>query len=88
MKTPETAQKIEAILRREFSPTQFSLEDQSYLHAGHNPAGGGGHYYVEIQSTRSNGISPLARQRLVLESVQKLFDENEIHALSMRCSPA
>lgn len=88
MKTPETAQKIETILRREFAPSEFSLEDQSYMHVGHNPKGGGGHYYVEIRSAKFNGVSPLERQRMVMRAVQILMDQNEIHALSMRCTPA
>jgi BolA protein len=83
MKTPETAGKIEAILRREFAPSAFMLEDQSYMHAGHNPEGGGGHYFVELRSARFNGLAPLARQRLVMDSVKELMD-TEIHALSMK----
>jgi len=87
MKTPETAAKIEAILRREFAPSLFVLEDQSYMHAGHNPKGGGGHFFVEIRSKRFNGLAPLARQRLVMDSVRELMDADEIHAFSMRCLP-
>ena len=82
----ETAKKIEVILRAEFSPSLFELEDQSYMHAGHREAGGGGHFFVAIRSARFNGLATLARQRLVLESVQALMDR-EIHALSLKCLP-
>jgi BolA protein len=79
-----TAQKIEEILRRDFSPVEFEIEDQSYMHAGHKAAGGGGHFFVVIKSARFNGLAPLARQRLVIESVKTMMDR-EIHALSMKC---
>lgn len=86
MSSEVTAQKIEEILRREFSPSEFELEDQSYMHAGHKAAGGGGHFFVTMRSKRFNGLSPLARQRLVLDCVRPMMDR-EIHALSMKCLP-
>lgn len=79
-----TAARIEEILRRDFAPSELSVEDQSYQHAGHRAAGGGGHFYVEIKSARFTGLAPLARQRLVIASVQAMMDR-EIHALSMKC---
>ena len=82
----ETARKIEEILRRDFAPSEFELEDQSYMHAGHSAAGGGGHFVVILRSKRFNGLAPLARQRLVIESVKAMMDR-EIHALSMKCLP-
>jgi BolA protein len=86
MDSEQTGRKIEEILRREFSPSEFELEDQSYMHAGHKAAGGGGHFFVAMKSKRFNGLSPLARQRLVLDSVRGMMDK-EIHALSMKCLP-
>lgn len=80
----ETAKKIEDILRKEFEPTEFELDDQSYLHAGHKSAGGGGHFFVKIKSAKFSGLSPLARQRLVIAAVRSMMDK-EIHALSMKC---
>ena len=79
-----TVERIEEILRRDFSPSEFEIEDQSYQHAGHKAAGSGGHFFVVIRSARFTGLAPLARQRLVLESVKAMMDR-EIHALSMRC---
>jgi BolA protein len=80
----ETARKLRGILEREFQPLELAIEDQSHLHRGHRQAGGGGHFFVVIRSNRFDGLSPLARQRLVLDSVQSLMDK-EIHALSLRC---
>ncbi len=82
-----TAEKIREILEREFKPLELEIEDQSHLHKGHKQAGGGGHFFVLIKSKRFQGLAPLARQRLVLESVASLMD-TEIHALSFRCLPA
>jgi BolA protein len=79
-----TAERIEEILRRDFSPSEFEIEDQSYMHAGHKAAGGGGHFFVTIKSARFNGLAPLARQRLVIAAVKEMMDK-EIHALSMKC---
>lgn len=81
-----TAKEIEKRLRAEFSPSEFELEDQSFMHAGHKSAGGGGHFFVRIKSARFNGLTPLARQRLVIAAVQPMMDR-EIHALSMQCLP-
>jgi BolA protein len=82
-----TAARIEEILRREFAPLELEIEDQSYQHVGHKAAGGGGHFFVTIKSARFTGLAPLARQRLVMESVKPMMDV-EIHALSMKCVPA
>ena len=82
----QTAAQIEAILRRDFSPSEFAIEDQSHRHRHHKQAGGGGHFFVTMKSARFNGLAPLARQRLVLEAVAPLMDR-EVHALSMRCLP-
>ncbi len=86
MSSEQTAKKIEELLRNEFSPSEFELEDQSYMHAGHKVAGGGGHFLVTLKSKRFNGLTPLARQRLVIEAVKGMMDK-EIHALSMKCLP-
>ncbi len=86
MDSTTTAGKIEEILKREFEPSELRVEDQSYMHIGHKAAGGGGHFYVEISSRRFNGLTPLARQRLVIASMGDMMDK-EIHALSMKCMP-
>ncbi len=83
----ETAKKIVEILQRDFAPTKLEIEDQSHLHRGHKQAGGGGHFFVHIESKRFQGLAPLARQRLVLDAMGTLMDR-EIHALSMKCVPS
>ena len=82
-----TAEKIRDILEREFQPLELKIDDQSHHHVGHKSAGGGGHFFVTVKSARFNGLSPIARQRLVIESMGAMMDR-EIHALSMKCLPA
>jgi len=82
----ETAEKIVAILKKELATEEVSIEDQSRFHVGHRAAGGGGHFAVTIRSARFNGLSPIARQRLVLEAVGIMMD-NEVHALTVKCLP-
>lgn len=86
MNSEVTAEKIEKILMAAFPGAEIQLEDQSHHHIGHKAAGGGGHFYVTIRSERFNGLSPIARQRLVLDAVRPMMDK-EIHALSMKCLP-
>ena len=80
-----TAATLLKILQKEFGP-EVSIEDQSHHHVGHKSAGGGGHFYAVIVSEKFQGLSPLARQRLVLDLVKPLMDK-EVHALSMKCLP-
>lgn len=81
-----TVEKIRAILEKEFAPESLTIEDQSHLHKGHKQAGGGGHFFVTMASARFAGLTPLARQRLVYDSMGAMM-EGEIHALSLRLAP-
>jgi len=81
-----TVEKIKAILEKDFSPIGLEIEDQSHFHKGHKQAGGGGHFLVTMSSARFAGLAPLARQRLVYDSMGAMM-EGEIHALSLRLSP-
>lgn len=82
-----TAEKIRAILERDFLPLELKIDDQSRHHVGHKSAGGGGHFFVTLKSARFNGLTPISRQRLVIASMGAMMDR-EIHALSMKCLPA
>lgn len=86
MDSAQTAKRIEEILKKEFSPATLEVEDQSYMHAGHKAAGGGGHFFVTVSSKRFNGLPLIARQRLVIAAMGAMMDR-EIHALSMKCLP-
>ena len=70
-------------LRARFGSAPIDVQDDSHLHAGHDGAkGGGGHYTVKIVSDLFAGKPPLARHRLVYDSL-KDWMPGRIHALSI-----
>ena len=74
---------IEQKLRVELQAAFVEVEDESHLHAGHEGAkSGGGHYRATIVSARFEGLSKLAAQRLVYQTLAEEM-QGEIHALSM-----
>lgn len=75
---------IEAALIDALSPTHIEILDESARHAGHAGAkSGGGHFRALLVSRHFEGLSQMARQRLVYRTVSKWMG-NQIHALSMR----
>lgn len=79
-----TAALMESLLRDAFAPQQIAIRDDSHLHAGH--AGvkerGGGHYHLHLVSAHFEGVSPVARHRLVYQCLVPI--QSQIHALSMQ----
>jgi BolA protein len=75
---------IEARLREELAARHVDVVDESHRHAGHaGAASGGGHFRATIVSDRFEGLSRVARQRLVY-GVLAAEMESEIHALALR----
>jgi BolA protein len=73
-------ERIEAALRAALEPTEFVLQDDSHLHAGHAGAREGSHYTVRLVSERFAGLNRVARHRLVYD-VLKVQMQAGIHAL-------
>lgn len=77
---------IEAEIRERLqalAATTLNLEDESAQHAGHaGAASGGGHYRLTIVSARFAGLGPVARHRLIYETLGDLM-QNGIHALAI-----
>jgi BolA protein len=64
-------------------PQAIDIEDDSARHAGHpGAASGGGHYRLRLVSHQFEGLSRLARHRLVYDSLGQMM-QREVHALSM-----
>jgi len=64
-------------------PQSVEIDDDSALHAGHEGArSGGGHYRLRLVSRRFDGLSRLARHRLVYDSVGQMM-QREVHALTL-----
>ncbi len=78
------AERMEKVLRARFSPLDFRLEDESGRHTGHAGARPGGetHYKLRLVSPVFDGLSRVARQRLVYEALAGEF-ETGLHALSL-----
>jgi BolA protein len=74
--------EIEAALQAALEPLQLVVRDDSHLHAGHAGAREGRHFSVQIVSPRFNGLSRLARHRLVYDSLHALIPRG-IHALAI-----
>ncbi len=77
------SQAIEVALRAALSPLELEVVDDSHLHAGHAGAREGGHYTVRIVSARFEGLSRVARHRLVYDALQGLI-QSGIHALAIQ----
>lgn len=77
-----TAQQIETALSEALAPLQLEVQDDSHLHAGHAGAREGRHFSVRVVSGRFNGLSRVARHRLVYDSLHSLMPRG-IHALAI-----
>jgi BolA protein len=73
-------------LQKRFEETlaaTVEVVDESHLHAGHAGARAGGkHFRVKLKSPKFQGLSTLARHRLVYDAVADWMHK-EIHALAI-----
>ncbi|MBL8542218.1 MAG: BolA family transcriptional regulator [Hyphomonadaceae bacterium] len=71
-------------MTRQFAPAALELEDESARHAGHAGARPGGetHYRLRMVAQAFDGLSRVARQRLVYGALREEFDTG-LHALSL-----
>lgn len=64
-------------------PTYLDVIDESHLHAGHAGAkGGASHFRLIIDSEQFEGLSTLAKHRLINEQLKDLIPY-PIHALAI-----
>lgn len=75
---------MQTLLTAQFAPQKIVIEDQSALHAGHAGARPGGqtHYRLTLVSQAFEGLTRVARQRLVYHALREEF-ETGLHALSL-----
>jgi BolA protein len=78
------AQSLTKKLTDALSPVTLDIVDQSALHAGHAGATPGGetHFDIAITAAAFQGLSRVARQRLVYGVVAEELD-GPVHALSL-----
>lgn len=77
-----TAERLHAVLDAALHPVHLAVQDDSHLHAGHAGAREGGHFTVRITSNAFDGLSPVARHRLVYDAARTLIAQG-IHALAI-----
>jgi BolA family transcriptional regulator, general stress-responsive regulator len=77
-----TAARLQEVLQQALAPTALEVQDDSHLHAGHAGAREGRHFTVRVVSAAFNGLSRVARHRLVYDAARTLFAEG-IHALAI-----
>jgi len=76
-------ERIQALLNAALTPAECVVDDESHLHAGHaGAASGGGHYRLRLVSARFEGLSKVARHRLVYDALHEMMPQ-DIHALAM-----
>ncbi len=83
--TDITAQALTERLQTRFQPDVLEVLDESAAHAGHvgaNDSGFGTHFRVRIGSAQFQGISRVARHRLVYDALQDFIDQG-LHALAI-----
>jgi len=81
MHPPDTTELMRQRLS-ELEPESLDIEDESAAHAGHAGAASGGHYRLTLASARFSGLNPVARHRLVYQTLGDLMG-TRIHALSL-----
>ena len=77
-----SAGDIEAALAAALQPESVVVQDDSHLHAGHAGAREGRHFSVVVVSRRFEGLSRVARHRLVYDCLDDLMTRG-IHALAI-----
>ncbi len=76
------ASRIEAELRVALGASMVLVDDDSHRHAGHAGAREGRHFSVKIVSRRFEGLSRVARHRLVYDALGSLMARG-VHALAI-----
>lgn len=64
-------------------PSVLTVDDQSYMHAGHAGAqSGGGHFTLTIVSEAFEGKTAVRRHQMIYEALGDLM-KHDIHAISI-----
>ncbi len=84
MNNQERISLFKVALEKQLNPTVLHIEDESHLHAGHaGAAGGAGHFRITLTAASFNGLSRVARHRLVYDALKDYIPQ-EIHALAIQ----
>jgi len=77
-------QQIRKKLTQEFAPMRLDVIDESHLHKGHpgSKAGSGTHFRIVLVCAQFEGLSRLARQRLIHTCLAREL-ATQIHAVTI-----
>ncbi|UDG82275.1 BolA family protein [Candidatus Vallotia cooleyia] len=73
---------IRARLSVALSPITLEIYDNSAQHVNHDGVAAGGHYTVTVISSAFEGLTRIARHRLVYDALSDMM-KHDIHALSI-----
>jgi BolA protein len=83
METSDRASLIRSALTATLQPTSLTIQDDSHAHRNHPGAqSGGGHFVVNIVSTKFEGKTAVQRHRMVYEALGDLM-QTDIHAVNI-----
>jgi BolA family transcriptional regulator, general stress-responsive regulator len=77
-----SADDLRDVLQAALQPSALTVNDDSHLHAGHAGAREGRHFSVRVVSAAFDGLSRVARHRLVYDAARPLIARG-IHALAI-----
>ena len=83
---PSVENQLHSLLTEAYSPIHLDIDNQSHLHQYHqgSPNTGESHFEVLLVSNEFEGVSRVARQRMVYKTVADLL-KGPVHALSLQC---
>jgi len=73
---------IQRTLQARLRPQKLDVRDDSHLHAGHAGAREGRHFSVTVVGSCFEGLSRVARHRLIYDALSELMPKG-IHALAI-----
>ena len=80
-----SAEQLELALQEKLQPFALHIADESASHAGHSGSDGTGqgtHFRVRIGCTGFNGLTRVAKHRLVYDALQAFIAQG-LHALAI-----
>ena len=82
----QTIDLIDKIMKKKLRATYVKVIDESYLHAGHKAAGGGGHYHLTVVSPQFEDVNLIDQRRLVYGALEEQIQGTPklIHALQIK----
>jgi BolA protein len=85
--TGPIATEIHELLTAAFAPTRLHILNDSAQHAGHTGHDGSGesHFTIVIESAAFDGVSRVARQRMVNAALGDI-PGGRVHAMAIRAS--